>query len=118
LSALRSELEESRRLLQLRNQELEALQARVAAGDALPAPVQTPATGTAAPGVDLEAEVEERLFADEPLADDASGDAVEPEAVVAAGAAAAPAAVQPTTTPVIRTAPAAPEPSLLAKVLG
>src|SRR5690606_36023878 len=54
VAALRAELEESRRLLQLRDETLETLQARLAAADALPAPTESPDAGVSAPGVDLE----------------------------------------------------------------
>jgi len=121
IAALRAELEESRRLLQLRDESLEALQARLAAADALPAPAESAGTGAAAPGVDLEAAIdEEPLFADELGVEEAAeAPAAEPEAaepepepVVAAAAGSGAASA-----PVVRTTPQ-PEPSLISRVLG
>jgi len=125
VAALRAELEESRRLLQLREESLEALQARLAAADALPVQPESAAPDTtSAPGVDLEVPID-----DEPLFADEVGDASEPvqtEAVETepepAIAEAAPEAAAPVTAPAptpaaVRT-PAQPEPTLLSRVLG
>src|SRR5690606_2746827 len=123
--ALRAELEESRRLLQLRDESLEALQARLAAADGLAAPAETAASGAAQPGVDLEVPVDEPLFADElgtsgDAAEDPAAETVEPEPVVAEATEAAAGtarAASTTTPPVVRTTPQL-EPSIVARVLG
>ena len=90
-------VEESRRLLELRNAELQALQA--AADEAEVAPESTPDQPVAAdPGVD----VEEQLFADE------TEPAAEPEQAAAPVPAPAP----------VPTAPVATEPSLVSQAIG
>ncbi|HEX6995578.1 MAG TPA: FimV/HubP family polar landmark protein [Gammaproteobacteria bacterium] len=126
--ALRAELEESRRLLQLREQSLEALQARLAAADSLPAaaPTETETSETAtAPGVDLEVPIdEEPLFADELDGADATAEAdtaesePEPEPVTSEAAPAAASATTPTPQPAAVRTPTPPEPTLLSRVLG
>jgi pilus assembly protein FimV len=115
VESLRSELEESRRLLELRNAELrdlqEQLSAEQSASVAESPSVEPPA---AAPGVDLESE---QLFADEPDPVEAAPEQVEPADV------AEPAVEQPSTQPpavrpgtqVVTSTPA--EPSLVSRVV-
>jgi len=118
-AALESELDETRRLLELRDGQLQELQARLSAAEeaaeaASELVAEMPAT---AAGVDLESE---ELFADD-LADDGVSDleaepepapVVEPEPVVSE-----PVAVAP--PPAINTVTTQPsEPSLISRVLG
>ncbi len=124
LSAAQAELDESRRLLQIRNEELAALQRQLAA-DEQAAQAETPsvdAVPAPAPGVDLELQ-SEPLFADE-LVDEAAADEA---AAAAAAAEQTPAAadepvqaVTPTpepARPVVAQPPVA-EPSLLDRAIG
>jgi pilus assembly protein FimV len=105
-----ADVEESRRLLELRNEELRNLQNRAADAPAEQPPADAPAgeQAPAVPGVELESE---QLFADETPADEAS------EETPAADAA---AADEPVPAPAPAPAPIrAPEaPSLVTQVLG
>jgi len=114
-TALQSELEESRRLLELRDEQLQELQSRLSAAEEV-AEAASGLTGeipAAAAGVDLESE---ELFADV-VADDLEAElepavAVEPEPVVSE-----PVAVEPpAATSVVTPAPA--QPSLVSRILG
>jgi pilus assembly protein FimV len=122
LARARAELDESRRMLQIQNEEMLALQQQLsAASGAVQAAEQvaseTPALAEAArpasaPGVDLESEP---LFADELESGVAAAEPVV-EAPAAEPEAPAPVAeTRPITTPAVTTAPA---PSLLDRVLG
>jgi pilus assembly protein FimV len=106
VTSLQSELSESRRLLELRNEELRLLQEQLARDGepaATPAPDTAPATA-ADPGVDLESE---QLFADEaPIA-------VE-EPVTESAPAPAPVPAPSRATQTVTT----PEPSLVDQILG
>jgi pilus assembly protein FimV len=119
VQSLRAELAESRRLLQLRDDQLQALQARL---DALEGATETevvepPADAESGdPGVELDAEP---LFADE--IEGAAGDAPAPDNSTAAEAPEAPAppvavAPAPSGPPRVVTTPA--RPSLVAQILG
>ncbi len=125
LSAAQAELDESRRLLQIRNEELAALQRQLAAEDPAAqseAPAAVDAVPAPAPGVDLELQ-SEPLFADE-LVDEAAAD----EAAVAAeqtpAAADEPEPAQAVTPipeparPAVVSQPPVAEPSLLDRVIG
>ncbi|HEY8518988.1 MAG TPA: FimV/HubP family polar landmark protein [Gammaproteobacteria bacterium] len=117
IQTLRAELEESRRLLALRDEELRALQERLAAAEQAAAVVEPPAAAVeepvAAPGVDLEVE---QVFAEEEPPVPA-----EPEQAPAAEEAAPePVAETPAPAPAQRTParPAAEEPSFVSTLLG
>jgi pilus assembly protein FimV len=104
VAELESELEESRRLLEVRDAELRALQERLATAPEATGPETAPAA--ADPGVELESEP---LFADEPPI------AVEAPAV-APPAVETPVAVTPAVPSTVVAAPA--EPSLVDQILG
>jgi pilus assembly protein FimV len=124
---LQSQLDESQRLLEVRDDQLRELQQRLAeatGGGAGAAPSDQQAAADAAAGVDLEGE---QVFADE--ADSDTG-AESPDAAATAAAAntappaadttqqpPAPAATQPPPADVVSTTSAPPSPSLLSRVL-
>jgi pilus assembly protein FimV len=109
---LREQLEDSQRLLDIKDSQLQELQQRLADADAAPAQIEPEsAVDTTAPGVELEADELEsdELFADEgEAADELAADAEEP-------ADAAPVVAPPASTTVVSSAP--PEPSLIDTII-
>jgi len=104
VDTLQSDLAESRRLLELRNQELLELQNRLSESAAPAVTEPVPPVPAADPGVDLESE---QLFTDELPAEPV--EQAEPEAAPVTP-------VQPATTvPAVTTSP---EPSLLSRLIG
>jgi pilus assembly protein FimV len=84
--------EESRRLIELRNQQLREIQEAAQQPPAQPPAATPPAQAPAAPGVDLESE---QVFADESPADGAAADPAEAAPAPEPAPAAAPAPAQP-----------------------
>jgi pilus assembly protein FimV len=124
VDSLRGELEDSRRLLELRDEQLRDLQARLGSADAPSAEAATAASAAdAAPAVTPGANLElEQLFADEePEAGAQPAAATEGEAQAAAPAEVEPAPAVPapaaaaSSVPSVTT-PAAAEPSLLSRI--
>jgi pilus assembly protein FimV len=124
VASLRSQLDESRRLLEVRDSQLQELQARLsAASEAQPAPEQaTAASAESAPGVDLESEP---LFTDDsqqPPASASNAEASTSEAMPSEPAPAAsaaptpPPAAAPPASRSVTTAPAGP--SLMSRIVG
>ncbi|MDX1561369.1 MAG: FimV/HubP family polar landmark protein [Gammaproteobacteria bacterium] len=93
VSTLESELENARRLLELRDAELADLQRQLDDVSAAPAPEPEPAAVAADPGVELESE---QLFVDDaPVADDVADDAAADATDAAADTAVADAEPEP-----------------------
>ena len=107
VTALRQELDESRRLLELRNTELNNLQNQLAAGAEAVTDAPGSAAAVTAPGVDIGGD---QIFADETT--DAAAAEAEPAETVA------PTAVPPPAERPAAVVQRAPEPSLLDRVLG